>query len=414
MNNLTFSIITPSHKYQDYLIELYNSLEKQSYCNWEWVLFLSKNFEKDLIPKNIIENPKVRIYNDCEEDSSIGSIKKKAFSYGFGDILVEVDHDDILTEDCLEELNIAFQDEEVGFVYSNNAIYQTDGEFIPYSSSFGWEFEKFKWNNLDLVSMKTFEPSSHSLSFIWFAPDHVRSWRSSVYRNLGGHNENYNVCDDLELLIKTYLNSKMFHIKKVLYIYRITGQNTFIEKSNDIQLKNLELHNQYAQLLAEKDCESKGLIKVDIGGGLYPREGYLTIDMQDADICHDLNDGIPLPDNSVGVLNASHIIEHLRDPFKIMSEIHRVLDHGGWAFIEVPSTDGRGAWQDPTHVSFWNENSFHYYTKRSKAQYIRNNKVKFCSMMLKTDWWIENVAVVKTHLVAIKNDLVRFPGLIEI
>ena len=30
----------------------------------------------------------------------------------------------------------------------------------------------------------------------------------------------------------------------------------------------------------------------------------------------------------------------------------------------TPSTDGRGAFQDPTHVSFYNENSFWYFTDR--------------------------------------------------
>lgn len=97
-----------------------------------------------------------------------------------------------------------------------------------------------------------------------------------------------------------------------------------------------------------------------------------------------------------------------------MSEIHRVLAPGGWAFIEVPSTDGRGAWQDPTHVSYWNENSFFYYTKRSQAQYIRNNTIRFSSMRLETNWWKNNVAVVNTHLVALKDNMNRLPGSIEI
>jgi len=35
-----------------------------------------------------------------------------------------------------------------------------------------------------------------------------------------------------------------------------------------------------------------------------------------------------------------------------MKEIYRVLCDGGWAMIEVPSTDGRGAWQDPTHCCY--------------------------------------------------------------
>ena len=164
--------------------------------------------------------------------------------------------------------------------------------------------------------------------------------------------------------------------------------------------------------MAEKDADSKGLLKVDLGGGLFPREGYLTIDQEGANITCDLNEGIPLEDNSVGVINASHLIEHLKDPIKTMREIHRVLAHGGWAFIEVPSTDGRGAWQDPTHVSYWTENSFWYYTKKSHAQFIRNTDIKFSCMRLETNWWDNNIAVVNTHLVAIK-DGQRYPGPIE-
>ena len=134
-----------------------------------------------------------------------------------------------------------------------------------------------------------------------------------------------------------------------------------------------------------------------------------------ADYICDLNDGIPLPDNSVGVLNASHIIEHLYDKTKIMSEIHRVLAHGGWAFIEVPSTDGRGAFQDPTHVSYWNENSFLYYTEKSVARYIRNDSIRFskyrCETYFPNEWMQSiNASVVSAWLVAIKDDQ-RFPGL---
>ena len=154
----------------------------------------------------------------------------------------------------------------------------------------------------------------------------------------------------------------MHHIAKPLYIYRVTGDNTWLERNEAIQRITRELCHKYAFQLAEKDADDRGLMKVDMGGGLYPKPGYMTVDQADADIICNLDEGIPLPDNSVGVLNASHVIEHLKDPIKTMREIHRVLAHGGWAMIEVPSTDGRGAWQDPTHVSFWNEHSFWYYT----------------------------------------------------
>jgi len=45
-----------------------------------------------------------------------------------------------------------------------------------------------------------------------------------------------------------------------------------------------------------------------------------------------------------------------------MRETHRCLSPQGWLLSQTLSTDRRGAFQDPTHVSFWNSNSFWYYT----------------------------------------------------
>ncbi len=102
-----------------------------------------------------------------------------------------------------------------------------------------------------------------------------------------------------------------------------------------------------------------------------------------------------------------------------MSEIHRVLAPGGWAFIQVPSTDGRGAFQDPTHVSYWNENSFLYYTDRYLANFIDNKTVRFQEYRKQTyfpnDWMKNlNVCVTDAWLVAIKDDMPRLPGPLKI
>jgi glycosyltransferase involved in cell wall biosynthesis len=410
---MKFSIITPSHKYQTYFDELYSSIVAQTYDNWEWVVYLNGKFKKEHLSKEILNDERVRIFTDYEGNTNIGYVKNKAFSLGTGDVLVEVDHDDVLIPNCLEELAKAFTNNpECGFVYSDNATYHMQDAFIPYNQVYGWTYENYDWNGKNLIAMNSFDPSSHAVSYIWYAPDHVRAWKKDVYEKIGGHNVELSICDDHELMIRTYLETKFYHIPEVLYIYRITGDNSFLERNEAIQIKTKELHNQYAQQLAERDADLNGLLKIDIGGGLFPREGYTTIDQEDGDITCNLNDGIPLPDNSVGVINASHVIEHLRDPIKTMREIHRVLAHGGWVFIEVPSTDGRGAWQDPTHVSFWNENSFWYYTKQSHAQFIRNKDIKFSCLRLETNWWDHHIAVVNTHLVAVK-DGVRYPGPIE-
>jgi glycosyltransferase involved in cell wall biosynthesis len=419
--NFKFSLITPEHspKNVPYLLELYDTILNQTYENWEWVLFLNNGCTIDHIPDKIKYDKRVVLFQSLDINPNIGAIKNSAFSIGSGDILVEVDHDDLLTSNCLLKLNEAFQNDEIGFVYSDNAVLHMKDEFVPYGEAYGWSYRKFNWKGKELYAMNSFEPTSQALSFIWYAPDHVRAWRKSVYDAIGGHNPELSICDDHELVIRTYLATKMHHINEVLYIYRVTGDNTWLERNQAIQTKTVELSHQYARALAEKDAKDKGLMMIDIGGGLNPYPEYTTVDLREnSDYVCDLNDGIPLPDNSVGVLNASHILEHLHDKTKIMGEIHRVLAHGGWAFIEIPSTDGRGAFQDPTHVSYWNENSFLYYTDAYLAQFIDNTTIRFQEFRKDTYYpndWMKNLQVLVTSawLVAVK-DGPRLPHLLKI
>lgn len=418
MKNYSFSIVTPTHSPKNIpnLLELYKSIKSQTYKNYEWIIALNGDFLTFLMPSIIVSDPKVKVFRIESDNNNIGLIKNLSFNQAKNDILVEVDHDDLLTSNCLEELNLAYQDETIGFVYSDDAMLHHQNNFIPFDPSYGWTYRTVNLLDQELIAMNSFEPSSQSLSFVWYAPDHVRSWRKTIYEKIKGHNKKRWICDDHEILIKTYLETKMKRIPKPLYIYRITGDNTSIDHRNaEIQIETKNIFNQYAYDLAEKDAKDKNLMLLDLGGGINGRPGYTTIDFEGADIIHDLNEGIPLPDNSVGVINASHVLEHLKDPIKSMREIHRVLAHGGWAFIEVPSTDGRGAFQDPTHISYWNENSFLYYTDKNLAKYIRNTDIRFSNFRCETHFpneWLKsiNVSVVTAWLVAIKND-VRFPGI---
>lgn len=409
---MKISLITPTHNLT-HIQELYKSILEQTHEDWEWVLYVNgkaKTKYKYELSKQLREDPRVIIKIDDTTNTKVGYLKNTAFMVGSGDILVEMDHDDILLPECLSKLNDAFEsDPDIGFVYSDDAILDTVGDFVPFDPALGWIIDSIKYNGKDLFHMHSFEPSAASMAFIWYMPDHVRAWRKDVYHALGGHDVNLSILDDQDLIVRTYLKYKFHHINEVLYIYRISRDNTSLERNEAIQRGTIDMFLKYGYQLAERDAELAGLLKVDIGGGLYPREGYLTIDQEGAHITCDLNNGIPLPDDSVGVLNASHVLEHLKDPLKSMSEIYRVLADGGWAMIEVPSTDGRGAWMDPTHVSYWNENSFLYYTNQDQAQFIRNTTIRFqefrCHTYYPTEWHYNNkIPVVTVWLRAIKSE----------
>lgn len=379
------SIITPTHQTK-YLKELEKTILRNTYQLWEWIILLNNGAEYEST------DPRIRVIRCEKETTSVGELKKIACSHATGEILLEADHDDLLTPNCLFEVSYAFKDPEIGFVYSDDA--KLSDNFIPYDPFYGWTFKHFEWEGKKLISMNAQPLTPGRLGYIWFAPDHVRAWRKSVYDQIGGHNPELDICDDQELMIRTYLATKFKHIDKVLYIYRIDGGNTWLQRSERIQQKTVEIYHQYIYRLAERFAEVNGLLKIDLCGGFNKPEGYLSIDRFGGDITADLDNGIPLPDNSVGVLRAHDAIEHLQNKMLTMKEVHRVLAPGGIFLSQTPSTDGRGAWQDPTHVSFWNENSFWYYTRPEQMQYIRNENIRFFESSLRThfptEWHRQN------------------------
>lgn len=95
-----------------------------------------------------------------------------------------------------------------------------------------------------------------------------------------------------------------------------------------------------------------------------PLPGYVNVDLipgPGVDQVADLRERWPWPESSAAFVRAWDVIEHLPDKVFTMNELWRVLSPGGRAEIAVPTTDGTGAFQDPTHVSFWNRRSFLYY-----------------------------------------------------
>ncbi len=108
-------------------------------------------------------------------------------------------------------------------------------------------------------------------------------------------------------------------------------------------------------------------IKLNLGCGRRYLEGYINIDIQErihSDLVCDITEGIPFNDNTIDEVRAHDFLEHipLGKTIFVISEIWRVLKPAGILEHFTPSTDGRGAFQDPTHVSFWNYNSWDYYT----------------------------------------------------
>ena len=107
--NHKFSIITPAHKNTPYHKELYDCILAQTYTNWEWILWLNNDIKRDLLPEEFEKDERVIIYETDNTSKNVGYHKHHAFHKGTGDVLVEVDSDDLIDPKCLQLLNEAYK-----------------------------------------------------------------------------------------------------------------------------------------------------------------------------------------------------------------------------------------------------------------------------------------------------------------
>ncbi|MCP9885136.1 glycosyltransferase [Synechococcus sp. ATX 2A4] len=163
--------------------------------------------------------------------------------------------------------------------------------------------------------------------------------------------------------------------------------------------------------LEKPESREASVMQIDLGCGIHKPEGYLGVDRYPAagvDRVADLNQRFPFASNSVDRVRAHDVIEHLTDRIHTMNEIWRICKPGGIVDILVPSTDGRGAFQDPTHVSFWNLNSFLYYSIDHPAylNLCKSYGFKGCFRIIacKEDHTPGNVVHVNIQLEAIKDE----------
>lgn len=103
-------------------------------------------------------------------------------------------------------------------------------------------------------------------------------------------------------------------------------------------------------------------LKLNLGCSDAHVPGFLNVDLcEPADVIADLSKPWPWHTSSVDAITAHDIFEHLPSKLHSMNEAYRVLKPGGILDLWVPTTDGRGAFQDPTHVSFWTPNDLFYW-----------------------------------------------------
>lgn len=420
---MTTSLFTPIHKSDLYtrinFDILLNSVVNQSELPDEWVILLNGDAKDSpsYYEDKTVEYKFIKIYYTTLSNN-IGRLKYDCCSLCTSDILVELDYDDILRKDAIKKIKKAFEsNKNTKFVYSNSIEFREDGSSNVYSEVYGWQHRLYidTANEIGLgigkeyYEMVAFPAKAQYLRRIEWAPNHVRAFTKEAYLKVGGYNPNIEIGDDHDLVCRFYLEygeSGFYHIDEPIYFYRVHSGNTCNASNNNIGVqKQVELNYiKYSEELYKKYAKDNNLLCIDLGGRFGKPDGYKSVDLYDADIIMDLNKPWEFEDNSVGVIRAYHILEHLPDTIHFFNEAYRVLAPGGFLLIEVPSTNGMGAFSDPTHIRFFNVLSFEYFTNYNYAKYIMPSyNGKFQKARLTEYMWESpHIPIVSGHFIALK------------
>ena len=86
-------------------------------------------------------------------------------------------------------------------------------------------------------------------------PDHVRMWERELYHKIDGHNTNTPVADDLEIIIRSFLNTRIIHVKRVLYLQYNNRSSTVDNNAIDINRRARLIRDYYDKAIHNRILE---------------------------------------------------------------------------------------------------------------------------------------------------------------
>jgi glycosyltransferase involved in cell wall biosynthesis len=228
------SVFTPVYNTgREKLLRTYNSLESQTYRDWEWVVADDHSTDSETVATlaEIARDHRVVVNNLAKPSGNIGELKGHLCAIATGHIHVELDHDDVLTPDALHWIAAALAAHpECGMAYTNWAErYEGSDRCHDYGSDYGKGYGKAHWEE-HAARYETFssEPARYlvqdaininakTIRHIVGVPNHIRAWTKEAYVQAGGYSR-LHVADDYELMIRMFLTTRFVKIPKLCYI----------------------------------------------------------------------------------------------------------------------------------------------------------------------------------------------------
>lgn len=261
--NHMISFFTPIYNTGDKLYRTYESLSNQTYNNWEWIVVNdSTDGCKTLgIAESIAKmDSRVKVYDFRKKSGGIvGESKYRAASLCTGKYIMEMDHDDYLLPEAGYWMIEAFNKyPDAKFVYSDCVEIDENHNSLTYGDGFSFGYGNYRdeeWAGRVYKTINTSNINPKTIRHIVGVPNHFRAWDRVFYHSIGGHNRRLTIADDYELIVRTFLNTRMVKIPKLLYLQFYHDGNTQNLTRRDIQRRVRSISSFYNKPIKDRFVE---------------------------------------------------------------------------------------------------------------------------------------------------------------
>ena len=234
------SFFTPIYNTGTKLLRTYQSIREQTYGNWEWVVVNDSSDEgKTLkIAEELAKNDsRIKLYDFRQKSGGvIGESKYRAASLCSGKWIMELDHDDMLTEKATELMVKAFQKyPNCKFAFSDCAEIDENHNSLTYGDGFAFGYGKYRkelyrGREYQVAICQNINPKT--IRHIVGVPNHFRAWDREFYHSIGGHNRRLTIADDYELIIRSFLKTKFVGVRQLCYLQFFHNSDTLNNTQN--------------------------------------------------------------------------------------------------------------------------------------------------------------------------------------
>jgi GT2 family glycosyltransferase/glycosyltransferase involved in cell wall biosynthesis len=230
------SVIVPSYNTnEDMLRQMLDSVRAQLYPNWE--LCVADDASSDPRVGKVLKeyqkhDRRIKVHGG-EENRGVSHALNRALEMAQGDFVVLLDHDDLLEEQALFRFAECILEDDPDMLYADEALVDVSGNTIrryAHRPAFSPEF------------LRGHPYVVHPVGF-----------RRQLLLDLGAFDESLRISQDYDLILRASERARtIVHIPEVLYLWRIHGGSTGLQKMHEVMQTSRGLLERHLERCGEE------------------------------------------------------------------------------------------------------------------------------------------------------------------